>query len=518
MIDDDLLQEALDARAEGAPDRLADAARALALAHPRRTGWRGRLERDGRGGMTFAASSVALVLVLGVMLVVGPGRLNGPSGPVRPSGTSDTPGTTASATAGTTAPDRTVRPTPAAWTALTWSAGDSAPFDVAGSNTYVQDATAWHGRWVAVGYSILVPDGTVAGRIWTSPDGARWTRQDGDWANVVFDHVIGEPDGITIVGAHRAPDVGDVAGAQTGAMWTSGDGHAWTEVALPAPEFGDRSIRDVAVGGRGWLVRTGSLDGSERTLLGSLDGGWRVAAMDPTTFTGAAIDAFIGTDGGWLAVGRTGVDPGEPNGLNGGDVTNDRGAIWYSIDGEHWTPAAVDQPGTSIDRVVGVAGGWIAIGTDHGGCPRCVGHPTLVWSSAEGNAWSPVPDFASVHPNSLGGLLVASDGLRAVAFDTDDGGLVRARQTTDGHTWSEVRTMLTASMAPDSLFRLFHPVVGPDTVVAFEHVSPPDSRDHVWVVPYVAVPGVPPTGAATQAPLPITTDTPCLPAGSECGP
>jgi hypothetical protein len=60
------------------------------------------------------------------------------------------------------------------------------------------------------------------------------------------------------------------------------------------------------------------------------------------------------------------------------------------------------------------------------------------------------------------------------------------------------------------------PAVGPDGVVAFDHVSTGVGPEHLWVVPYRAVPGDPPAGSATQAPRPVSTDTVCDPSIVGC--
>ena len=89
-------------------------------------------------------------------------------------------------------------------------------------------------------------------------------------------------------------------------------------------------------------------------LVGDPADGWREVAIDRGTFPGGEVRDFIGTPHGWMALGMTGIDP-PTDGF--GDPSNDRGAIWWSDDGEHWTAANVERPGTSVSSMVVVAGG-----------------------------------------------------------------------------------------------------------------------------------------------------------------
>jgi hypothetical protein len=388
---------------------------------------------------------------------------------------------------------------------LTWSIGDIGPFDLPTGNTYVEDATEWRGTWFAVGYALDIPADTSTGRVWTSLDGATWSIQDGTLIDVVPRKVIGEADRVTIVATDRSTG--------SDGMWSSSDGRTWAPITLPENLFGGHQVQSVSIGSQGWLVRLGGT-GDDLWVLGTPGGGWERLNPAPGSFDGAYVESIAAGDGVLLAAGTTGVDPVK-DGVIGGDATNDRGAAWWSSDGVAWTVAPVERPGTSIGQLVRVEGGWIAVGQDHHGCPRCVGADILAWRSDDGRAWTPV-DPGIGGPNRLGGFLVASDGHRAIGIDTDGDGLMRTRETTDGRMWSMVTTVLARSLPPDTLLTPGLPAVGPDGVVGFDHVSGDETQEHLWPVPYLAVPGDPPVGGATQAPLPISTDTVCDPATMSC--
>ncbi len=397
---------------------------------------------------------------------------------------------------------------------------DPGPFDTVGHNTFVQDVVEHDGRWLAVGYAVDVvhPISGVEGLIWRSDDGRHWRRDDTARPDIQFDRVIAERGRLTIVGLHRAPDVGDQRGPTSLGMWTSADGGPWTEVSLPADVFGDApSVQSLAVGGLGWLIQVSERDGGERWISGAPDGPWKRLDIDPTTFAGTQVARFAGTDDGWLAVGMTGWNPDPKAALvaNQDDPSDDRGAIWRSTDGQHWTPVTVDRPGTSIGVILRVAGGFVAEGTDHGGCPRCVGHPTYVWRSDDGRAWSAV-DLALDGDNRIGGLPLASDGLRGVAVDVDAAGRLRVRETADGRSWTPVQLTLDPALDPGAPQPFRTPYVGPDGLVTFDELSNMDGPEHARPVPYVGVPTASGAGA-TQAPMPTSHDIPCDPAGQVCG-
>jgi len=514
MIDDSQLREALQARAAKARIPLGDRARAVATAHPRATA--GMRWRVGAWGRSVALAAIAVVVTIVVVAAFGlrstaPDVAVGPSGSPESSVAASTPPT----------PDPTVAPPEPVvpWGSVTWSAGDDSLFDETGRNTFVQSAAFWNGRWIAVGFRLDLTTRHVGGHIWTSIDGQIWSRDD-SWPDVQFDRIVATANRLTIVGAHRAPDVGDAPGVTRASVWTSTDGIGWAEVPLPAHESDYWVVTSAAAGGRGWLIRTFDIEGNDRWVAGDPVGGWRDVTIDPAAFAGAQVTDIVGTTDGWLAFGMSGFDRSTAEDAGPfGDPSNDSGAIWWSRDGEHWAAAEVERPGTSVIAIVSVAGGWIATGRDHGGCPSCVGSAQrLLWRSDDGHRWSPI-DIDQAGEDAFASIRVESDGRRGVVFDHDSKGRLRLRETVDAVEWSDIEVFVEPSVAASVILGGGVITIGPDSILTFVDPSV-RSEDYFWMVPQIGVAGTPPANAATQAPAPTSTstDTPCAPVGQECGP
>ena len=483
MIDDDLLDEVLEARADGAPEHLSETARAVAMARPRSSGWRRRSWRDRWAAAATIAGTLAVALIAATLLTLSPRHVTGVAGPSDTSGaTTSSPGPTSSAT-------DALGPDPSPWTTLTWTSGDGTPFDLPGGSTGVTGSIEWHGRWVAVGYSVGATDGRYTGHIWTSVDGVGWTLEDGTWRDSEFDQIVEHDGGLAIVGLHREPDQGGIGGAETLALWSSSDGLAWSAVPLPAGLFDGQYPHTVSAGGQGWLVHSVDAAGVDQWALGDPNGRWRKLKVDPALFAGAQINAIAGTRDGWLAVGMTGVDP---TNRSLGGPWHTTAAVWNSTDGEHWTHSRVGPGYGWLDRILPIAGGWIAIQNG------LVGGGTKMWRSDDGRAWAPATfDF------SEGYVTIATDGRRAVAIGYDDSRLTLVRQSLDGRSWPAVNTVSIPSAKLLDSLPFSQVAVGTKLVVGFAG-SPDGGR---YAVPFVGVPGDPPAAGATQAPAPTSHDT-----------
>ncbi|HYU49480.1 MAG TPA: hypothetical protein VEO91_06070 [Candidatus Limnocylindria bacterium] len=373
---------------------------------------------------------------------------------------------------------------PAVWAVLTWTVGDPSPFDYPGV-TYVTDAIWWGDAFLAVGYTI--DEARVSGRIWSSPDGLAWQLEPVERPDLVFDRIFVVGEGVAIIGAHRAPDVGEEAGATSLGLWTSTDGRTWAESVLPDELLGHQHIRAVAAGSAGWLIHTNDLvGGKQRWITGDQRGSWRLADVG-STFGGG--DVFLtASEAGWFAFGTRGVDPA---GVQAGDPADDRGAIWLSSDAEHWEAASINRPGTGVHQIVRVAGGWIALGTDHEGCRRCIDHTMLAWRSNDGRIWSPI-EIGQSEMNRFGGLVLSSDGNRAIAIDTV-AERVRVREITDGRTFRVIPNGFDVSVGTTDLPDFSRPYIGPMGVVAFDQVAHKEEPVRHYVVPYLGAAGGPPS-------------------------
>lgn len=503
MIDDDLIQETLEARASASRPSLAHMARTVATSNPRVTARRGL-----RPVMSIAAATTAALIVATALLVL-PGRSQRPG----PSAGSPAPTLTTASPGATT----TLAPALAKWSALTWYSGDDGEFEQAGKNVFMQAVEYWHDEWIAVGYSFDLTLRRVTGLVLHSDDGRIWSRDPGH-EDTQFDRILMTPSALIVVGSHREPDIGDHTGPMRPAIWESSDGHDWVEVPMPA-SIDDRSVLlDVAIGGQGWLLRTGRIGvDQEGWLVGDPRTGWTDVTLNGDAFSDGYVQDIVGTAEGWLGAGMTGADWGSGNGLIFGDPKNDQGAFWRSTDGSNWIPAQIEHPGTGIVSIHQLAEGWIARGIDHGGCPRCVGARSLLWSSVDGQAWTPI-DLDTSMNDALGWGLLATDGRRGLLFDVDESGRLRVRETRDGKHWSDIAVFLDSSAG--ALKPAIGGVigVGSNGVVSFSDPST-ESLDHFWMVPHAAIAGEPPASAATQspAPPPENHDVVC-PNGEPCGP
>jgi hypothetical protein len=502
MIDDEGLRRALEARVGDTQIRLTERARTIALAHPRSAaGLRSKVRRWGRTAAAGAAVAAMTMVVVAALNL----RSLAPEPATTPTA-SPAPARTGGPSTGPTLSIAPIVPFEA-WGSVTWTAGDDALFDVPGHNTFVQSALDWQGRWVAVGYRLDLTTHAVVGCIWTSTDGLTWALDDG-WPGVQFDRLVATPERLAIVGAHRAPDDGDVPGDSRASMWVSTDAADWTEAPLPDQGSDYSFVALAAAGEIGWLVQVGTIEGDQRWLAGDPVGGWEELPVDGSAFLGAQVSGLVGMPDGWLAIGMTGADPDQ-------DPSDDRMAIWSSTDGRRWTAAGVERPGTSVGSVVQVAGGWVATGHDHGGCSRCIGGARLLWRSDDGSRWAPV-DLDLANANGFGGTIVASDGRRAVLFDTDAEGRLRLRESGDGRAWTDIDVFADASVGAQGILGGGTVAIGPDSILTFVDPSV-RSEDYFWMVPRIATAGPPPADAATQPPAPTPHDTVCQPANQECG-
>lgn len=505
MIDDEI-HAMLDARAGSPQHRLADVARAVAVAHPR-VGARRTLRSLG-----WLTAGTAILLVVAVILVVLPGRSRQPdklrSGQPPVDATS-TPFANATAT-----------PAPVPWGALTWYSADDGRFEQPGRNVFMQGVRNWRGAWIAVGYALDLTNGHVSGLILHSDDGLAWRREP-EQADVQFDRILATSGQIFIVGSHRQPDVGDQPGPRRPAIWASSDDREWTEMALPSGIDEQWVLLNVAIGGNGWLIRAGRIGvDEERWVIGDPSRGWNELKLADDAFPNAFVQGVVGTDEGWIAFGLTGADRGSDSSFIFGDPANDRGAIWSSSDGLTWTAARIDDPGTSVTAIYPLAHGWIATGSDRPGCPGCLGQlgrRSRLWRSDDGSAWTPLA-LATSLSEPLGWGQIASDGQRGLLFDTDGSRRLRVRETQDGIAWSEVAVFVDSSLSLIAQTSGGVIGIGPDGVVSFVDPSS-TSLDHFWMVPQVALAGQPGAGAATQspAPPPENHDVVC-PNSEPCGP
>ncbi|SPL94285.1 unnamed protein product [[Actinomadura] parvosata subsp. kistnae] len=261
--------------------------------------------------------------------------------------------------------------------------------------------------WVALGDRV---GGTV---VWTSPDGASWTRQPDATASLAFGprdrvaDVAWTGGGFTAVG--QTSDKGDFTDAAP-VVWLSRDGRSWERRAgwrLHPPTGGTLALTDVASVKNAIVVRGESSIKPYDITWRSTDAGdtWQAFAV-PGTSSEPEL-SFASTATAMLALRQGGS----------------HATTYTSPDGVHWTTAAkIDVPGFKrLSRLTATPQAAVAaIETDSG---------IRLVRSVDGRSWQPagttaggaeVRDTAAVGDNTV--AVGAQDGTGALLAVRDKAG------------------------------------------------------------------------------------------------
>jgi hypothetical protein len=320
------------------------------------------------------------------------------------------------------------------------------------------------------------------GRLWTSPDGQRWTAQpDGQFSGHLLRKIVRAGNDLYIFGRDRR-------GTR---LWHSTDGRSWTQLA-ESPELVGGGINDVAVSG-GTMIAAGfteepdyqgaiwrSTDGLDWQRLPSptgLDELQAIAARGNTLVGFGSYPYWRGplivysTDLGdsWQAAEMDAAigEAGEPGGLVGLAVNADRFvAVGYiaveapydprplaltSANGRSWTSVVLNSSGYELlENVIALRGGFLGLGTLHsyaiGECrPRaCIFDDQVgrAHTSADGRNWVDAPSFYEDGREWLSGDTVG-DVTHRVAAASGSGVLIAQEWNDSVRVW----------FAPNSLFR-----------------------------------------------------------------
>jgi hypothetical protein len=343
---------------------------------------------------------------------------------------------------------------------------------------------------VAVGWEVT--NGGSDAAVWTSVDGATWSRAPDDGAlggpgnQVMRDVTAGGP-GLVAVGRDSV-----AIGSETyavAAVWTSVDGFTWSRVSHDDAVFGratglpDDIFRMTAVtaGGPG-LVAVGERGGESDQV--EYSGGWigdrPVGAVwtsvDGVTWSRVPHDPKV--FGEWeedkgpvsapmhgLGAAMRDVTTGGPGLVIVGDVYRGgwgtgRGAAWTSSDGVTWSLANDQIEAVSVEAVTAGGPGLVAVGLASETPTPSPANETwmaAVWTSTDGVTWSRVPpqpevlggpDFQNMSSVSTGG-----PGLVAVG-ESSQGPTVWT--STDGITWSRLDTAtLRGPDAVETVLRVY---------------------------------------------------------------
>ena len=268
------------------------------------------------------------------------------------------------------------------------------------------------------GYSAADGDAVV----WTSPDGATWSRVThteavfgGDGAQQMFGVTAGGP-GLVAVGFDGT--LGNEAG--NAAVWTSPDGVTWSRVPHDDAVFGgvgEQRMLSVTVAGPGlvavghdWPADTDLVDAAVWT---SPDGvTWSRVPHDEAVFGGAGEQQMLSVTSGGPGLVAVGYDSFDFNSMDA--------AVWTSPDGVTWSRVPHDAAvfgGAGEQQMLGVTAGGpglVAVGFD--GFPQGPWY-AAVWTSQDGITWSQVLDsqapFVGAYTRMFS-VTVAGSGLVAV--------------------------------------------------------------------------------------------------------
>lgn len=294
---------------------------------------------------------------------------------------------------------------PAIWTSVDGATWTRVTVDDEGGSEFAAIVKASGSGLIGVGEGV-----------WTSADGLAWSPvpdPDGTFGNA-------EPTSVT-VGGPGLVAVGVEGGGtfDIGAVWTSVDGTIWSRVPHDDDVFGERragvdiTMSQVTAGGPG-LVAVGkdwSNPDADAVVWTSEDGfEWTRVPHDENVFGGSghqAISDVIATDSGLVAVGTE-------------RAARQQAVVWTSVDGLTWTrvprPENGDLDGGQMNSVVVVDSGLVAVGWE--GWTGGPNSRPAVWTSPDGIVWSRVPhDKEGIGSGLMWDVISTEKGLVAVGSD-----------------------------------------------------------------------------------------------------
>ena len=369
------------------------------------------------------------------------------------------------------------------------------------------------GNWLIAGTRSF-PTGLTSATVWTSPDGANWSR-----------FALPKPTGESSTSARAATNWGNqvvvVGSAGTGAtmtaqVWISqGPGEPFVAVPQspsflpPAPTSPASSgqstgaVMDTVAGGALGLFAAGTINGRATIWYSTGGRNWQVlsgASSEINRFHDAVVNTVLASPGGIFAAGSY------------WDGNRLSGELWSSSDGIHWANDGGWFAGGG-DRVITSLVDMRQAGTTEpgmlavGGVREGSTWQPASWISPNGYSWSqtslsfPLDDEPS---GSLGALVYAATGSdgRLLAVGGSPG-RQRVWQSTAGLSWSSVPLPPGASTASGWHLGLVaasdHVVVAADNLPGQPYVLVNDGVS--WHEPSAA------PGAVFGRPLAVATPT-----------
>lgn len=246
-----------------------------------------------------------------------------------------------------------------------------------------------------------------------------WTAVSGDaFAGSTLNDVAAFDKGFVTVGA-AAP----VGGEQLGGVWTSADGSAWTGAA-PTTPFKNATVAVAVAAGDGILA------------LGMPCSGECFGYQSWTTSNGTTWAGPVKVPGTETVV-PTGFAPGNSIMVGIGDdlvdVSNGafNGRVFTTPDGEAWTPvpdiAAMHD--ARLSAIAAAANGFVIVGSVKAG----TGRAAAAWWSTDGVAWTQAAADPSFTDATLSSVVPGTSGYIAVGSAGSDGAVWTSP---DGRTWA----------------------------------------------------------------------------------
>ena len=338
---------------------------------------------------------------------------------------------------GTDTPGPTESPLPtAAGRALRWTAVSLPAKLVAASDSPYQNALfGWSRGYLAFHENV----NSGAAVTWVSTDGRQWRQgrsldMTGIGQGAQVEEVVEGPAGLLALG-RAAGCVDDGYGCvpePATALWTSVDGASWTRVDL-RKAFGGAAVGDVSAGPMGYMAVSRSSDSSAASpaVWLSADGQtWHSVSLDPATFEDSYLARGAVLADGFLVAGRI----GSLEGWGGGDFPTTTPAIWWSADGSDWSRVTLDDAATAPEAeaaVTTIAPGKLVADVARWDCACSPEGDDQAWTSSDGRTWKAA---GTGFPSAS---VVLSDGRQALEVVSSEGSLTVA-VSADGFEWAQI--------------------------------------------------------------------------------
>jgi hypothetical protein len=352
-----------------------------------------------------------------------------------PVATATAPAVPTDTSADTPGPSASPLPT-AAGRALRWeSVTLPAKLVAAADSAFVDAIFGWSRGYLA--FRENVDSGSAIP--WLSADGLQWQQgrsldMTGISQGAQVEELVEGPAGLLALG--RAPGCADDGSGcmpqPATALWTSVDGASWSRVDL-RKAFGGAAVGDVSAGPKGYMAVSLSSDAGTAApaVWLSADGqSWRAVSLSAATFQDAYLASGTVLGYGFLVAGRI----GSLAGWDGGEFPSTTPAIWWSADGAAWSrvtlanAAAAPQAQAAITTL---AAGKLVANVASWDCSCSPDGDGQAWTSSDGRTWKAA---TSQFPSPA---VVLSDGHQALQVVSSNGNLTVAISS-DGFKWAQV--------------------------------------------------------------------------------